>query len=218
MVCTRREIDPADTSYLCAYGRVLVALNRRALAAEVFDHWIKSDPANPMAQHLANAALGAQTETKVPTEYIRALFDRCANRFDDYLAKLRYRGPDLILEALRPVLSESTSKPDILDAGCGTGLVGVQLRPHARQLIGVDLSPRMLDEARQRNIYDELVEDDMLVYLRGQQCRFDMVAAADVLPYLGDLSELFNRVARACALAVSSSFCWRLLWVTSTSD
>lgn len=46
---------------------------------------------------------------------------------------------------------------DILDAGCGTGLCADVLRPYAKSLVGVDLSPQMLALAAKQQIYDQLV-------------------------------------------------------------
>jgi len=76
---------------------------------------------------------------------------------------------------------------DVLDLGCGTGLSGAALRGLARQLTGVDLSPRMLARARERGFYDRLIEGDIVQVLAGQGASFDLVVAADVFVYIGDL-------------------------------
>jgi len=50
----------------------------------------------------------------------------------------------------------------ILDLGCGTGLVGQALAAHDfGQLDGLDISPKMLDEARAKQIYGDLMIGDM---------------------------------------------------------
>src|SRR4029450_3384975 len=98
--------------------------------------------------------------------YIEKTFDSFAASFDSKLAKLSYRAPELITEMLkRPGLPPSKSL-DILDAGCGTGLCGPLLAPYARRLVGVDLSERMLAQARTRGVYDELVKGELTAYLR----------------------------------------------------
>jgi predicted TPR repeat methyltransferase len=88
-------------------------------------------------------------------------------------------------------LKRIDSKPggalDIVDAGCGTGLLAQYLRPYARQLVGVDLSPRMLEKARARG-YDRLVEAELASFLRSEPDAFDLVASSDTLVYFGDLS------------------------------
>jgi predicted TPR repeat methyltransferase len=86
---------------------------------------------------------------------------------------------------------------DVLDLGCGTGLSGAVLRGLARQLTGIDLSPRMLAHARGRGLYDRLIEGDIVPVLAGLGTNFDLVAAADVFVYFGDLEALLASAARA---------------------
>jgi predicted TPR repeat methyltransferase len=76
---------------------------------------------------------------------------------------------------------------DILDAGCGTGLCGPLVAPYARRLVGVDLSERMLDQARGRSVYDELVKGELTAYLTGCAATFDVILSADTLVYFGPL-------------------------------
>jgi predicted TPR repeat methyltransferase len=192
-----RQINPRSTKYLGCYGRALVASGCLQLAAEVYEQWTKADPDNPVARHLSNAVLGSTEATQVPTDYIRTLFNDCATRFDATLANLKYCGPKLIVDVLRQVAVMPSEKWDILDLGCGTGMVGEALRPLARRLVGVDLSAGMLEIARQRNIYDELSEADMLDYLRGRSGCFDVLTASDVLSYSGDLGEFFQCASQA---------------------
>jgi predicted TPR repeat methyltransferase len=79
----------------------------------------------------------------------------------------------------------------VADIGCGTGLCGPLLRPWAGSLIGVDLSPRMLDKARRRGVYDQLVEAELVGWLRGRPGLFDLILCADTLCYFGRLDEVF---------------------------
>jgi predicted TPR repeat methyltransferase len=191
-----REINPASTKYLGAYGRVLVTAGCIQRAAEVFDQWTKAEPDNPIARHLAVAALGSQKPTKAPADYVRSLFDDCATRFDEMITKLKYCGPKLVVGALQQVSAAPEDGWEVLDVGCGTGLVGVALRPLARRLVGVDLSACMLEQARQRQVYDQLIEAELIEFLGGKSCSFEVLTAADVLSYLGDLAEFFQCAAR----------------------
>jgi predicted TPR repeat methyltransferase len=191
-----REINPSSTKYLGAYGRLLATAGCIQLAAEVLDEWTKAEPDNPIARHLAQAVLGSQEPTKAPAAYVQSLFDECATRFDEMITKLKYCGPKLVVGALQQLLAAPKDGWEIVDVGCGTGLVGVELRPLARRLVGVDLSARMLEIARQREVYDELIEAELIDFLGGQSCSFDVLTASDVLSYLGDLAEFFQCVAR----------------------
>jgi predicted TPR repeat methyltransferase len=214
-----RQISPTPVKLLPFFGSALVMVGRVQEAAEVYDEWAKAEPDNPLASHLALAALGSKTTTKASTAYVRGLFDNYAAGFDGSLAKLKYCGPQLVLNALQRVAQVPAGEWEILDVGCGTGLVGGCLRPFARQLVGVDVSPGMLDKARRRAVYDTLIEADLFDYLRNQSQRFDILTAADVLTYLGELDEFFrgaanalkpNGVAVVLAEALNASEAYRL--------
>jgi predicted TPR repeat methyltransferase len=84
------------------------------------------------------------------------------------------------------------SYPHTLDLGCGTGLSGTVLRELSSQLIGVDIAPKMLAVAQEKGIYDKLIEAEIIQFLRHDKQTYDLIVAADVLPYLGDLSALLS--------------------------
>jgi hypothetical protein len=74
----------------------------------------------------------------------------------------------------------------------------VVFREGAARLVGVDLSSAMIAKARERGLYDELHQSDLHDFLAGQR-GLDLMLAADVLIYVGDLSRLFPLVAAALA-------------------
>ncbi len=145
------------------------------------------------------AGLGAAAAPdRAPAAYVKELFDQYAARFDqDLQGRLGYRTPALIAALLEARGVEPDGSRRVLDLGCGTGLSGVTLKPFAHRLVGLDLAPRMLAEARKRGIYDALEEADLLEWLPRQAARFDLVAAADVLNYLGDLAPALRAMAGA---------------------
>src|SRR5690606_1299838 len=61
----------------------------------------------------------------------------------------------------------------------------------------VDLSERMLDVARTKNIYDKLVKADVMEFLAQHEANYDLILAGDTLVYMGDLTHLFAAVYRA---------------------
>ena len=109
---------------------------------------------------------------------------------DAKLAKLSYRAPALVAEMLADANVGASRTLDVLDAGCGTGLCGPLVAPYARRLVGVDLSERMIDQARARNVYDELVRGELSAYLRDFTGAFDVIVSADTLVYFGPLEEV----------------------------
>jgi predicted TPR repeat methyltransferase len=83
-----------------------------------------------------------------------------------------------------------------LDLGCGTGLCAPLLRAFVDHIDGVDLANQMLAKARERGIYENLDQADLAEHLHATDRRFQLVLAADVFPYVGDLAEVFTGVRR----------------------
>jgi predicted TPR repeat methyltransferase len=106
----------------------------------------------------------------------------------------------------------------VLDAGCGTGLCGPLLRPHCRHLVGVDLSPKMLDRARERGCYDELTAGEIGAYMRSSVEGFDAIACADTLVYFGPLDDPFASVRSALRAAGLLVFTVEALEASSGAD
>lgn len=141
-----------------------------------------------MARIDAFAVTGADS---LSASYVRALFDRYAERFDrDLVHKLAYCGPALVQDVLDqlnlPVVGRT------LDLGCGTGLAGEVLRSRTCYLAGIDLAPRMIDRARARSLYDDLAVSDIITALKEQPQAWDLLVAADVLIYVSDLKGVFT--------------------------
>jgi predicted TPR repeat methyltransferase len=147
--------------------------------------------------HYYLAALGAErAPAAAPKRLVSTVFDRYSDRYDQHvLGLLKYRTPDLLFDAAGRLASSCDL--DILDLGCGTGLLGARFRPRARTLTGVDISSSMLAVARQRRIYDNLVCGELVEFLQMQTEKFDLAVAADVLVYIGDLSRVFHHVRGA---------------------
>lgn len=140
------------------------------------------------------AALGAEELPAAPPEhYVAELFDAYADNFDhDLVDNLKYDIPAVLADTIPRYTSSDAL--DILDLGCGTGLMGVQIRSIARSLTGIDVSANMIEKARQRQIYDELICGDAAKMLQTQDREFDLALAADVFIYLGDLAPVFRAV------------------------
>lgn len=154
------------------------------------------------------AALGAgAVPDRAPAAYVRDLFDQYAPRFDaDLEGRLEYRTPALLAALLAGAGIAADGARRVLDLGCGTGLSGIALKPFARRLEGIDLSPRMLAAAARRGLYEALHEADLLDWLPTRRAGFDLVAAADVLNYLGDLAPPLAAIAGALAPGGAAAF------------
>ncbi len=139
-----------------------------------------------------------EAPAEAPAAFVTATFDAAAEGFDHELREtLSYVGPEQIVARVGRAFGAARGALDVCDVGCGTGLLGALLRPFGRSLAGVDLSPRMLDKARALGLYDELSEADMNGYLAGRPGAFDVVTAADVFVYVGDLGPVLALIAGA---------------------
>jgi predicted TPR repeat methyltransferase len=180
------------------HGQTLYALRvagRPEQARAEAAAWLDAYPDSPTAQHLAPPLMDASPPERASSPYVRATFDAFAESFDDRLETLDYAGPTVVEDLLRGACPEGVDA--LLDLGCGTGLVGPLLRPLARRLEGLDLSPGMLARAAERQVYDALHEADAEAFLATAQAAWDAVIAADVLIYLGVLEPLVAAVANA---------------------
>ncbi|RYF48311.1 MAG: methyltransferase domain-containing protein [Cytophagaceae bacterium] len=77
----------------------------------------------------------------------------------------------------------------MLDLGCGTGLLGACLGRIQGAMVGVELSPRMIEQAARHNVYDKFHNVDLHDALEATPpALYDVIAALDVFIYAGDMT------------------------------
>ncbi len=199
-------------------GRTWTAAGRLDKALEAYRKALRVDPGNATIKYFIAAIVGAAVPPAPPRGYVRRLFDTFSSDFDRHLVqKLHYRVPEKLFGMVRrfwarkraPFESFGRRYPSpvrravsrrhlrVLDAGCGTGLAAPLLRRIATYLAGVDLSPRMIDKARALGFYDELIVGELVEKMRSLPRSFDLIFAADVFCYLGDLGKVFRAASKA---------------------
>jgi predicted TPR repeat methyltransferase len=158
---------PKPQLYLLLAGQ-LISTRLLEPARRCLELALSESPNDAMLLHVFAALTGANPQT-ASGQYVRQVFDASAATFErDLVTNLRYGIPAEMVRALRSVVSEGDAAWDVLDLGCGTGLVGAEIAPFSRRLVGIDLSPKMIEQARARQIYTELHCTDILTELAAQ--------------------------------------------------
>jgi predicted TPR repeat methyltransferase len=192
------ELDPHDGRGYYGAVKMLDLLERYDELAELVKVWRSSGADIQLDEHL-QAALTGETPERAADAYVKDQFDELADQFETKLAALEYQAPQLIVDALASILENRKDELAILDAGCGTGLCGELLHPFSKRLTGVDLSPGMLQKAREKDIYDDLVEAELTEFFRKNQAAYDVVVCADTLVYFGSLTDVLKGMRGALA-------------------
>lgn len=176
---------------------------KEVLAKNYALKWIDAFPQNDMVAYMAGAILNERKFKKADEGYVTQVFDMFANDFDTTLKGLEYMAPTYIASAVKEHYNVGFfKKTNYLDLGCGTGLCALNVKKQLFRsyIVGVDLSLKMLEQARLKNIYDVLEQDDLLHFLQTDSRTYDLITAADVLTYFGDLREVFENAANRLKL------------------
>ena len=176
-------------------GHVLAAMGRHDDAKRAYQQ-LKYFISDPGGQTAIDGILAFETSRSAShTDRVRRLFDEAAAGFDSHLIALGYRGPAVIrreMEALPPGLINGPA----LDLGCGTGLIALILGDlNLGPWTGIDLSPRMLAEARSKHLYADLHEGEILEVLRSDPRRWGVIFAADLICYFDAVEALIDEIA-----------------------
>lgn len=200
------ELAPNWPAGLVQLADYAVKANMAAKAIQALGRITDPEAIDIFGVALKLALLGAGDVPETPpSAYVEALFDDYAERFDKALVeRLDYSVPQKLAELI--VTHDDRRFARAVDLGCGTGLFGAEIRDRVDFLEGFDLSANMLAKAAEKGLYDLLARADLSLdvatsglFNNGQSThRADLVSAADVLMYLGDLGPAF---ALASALA-----------------
>ena len=95
------------------------------------------------------------------------------NKYDKDMVDWNYTGPKETSEVF--IKYEKNKNAKIYDAGCGTGLVGVELKKHGfSNIFGADLSQKLLDLVP-KNLYQKLDKVDLNKVIQEKDNTFDAV-------------------------------------------
>ena len=168
-------------------------------AIACYKRLIELDHNTVSARHIL-AALTGETTAVAPSSYIAELFDSFSDHFEErLLVDLEYQTPWELKNMLRAEPDGPSRFARLLDLGCGTGLIGQIFQEISTYRVGVDLSPKMVAAAAAKKVYDELTVAEIVAFLAQNQEPFDLIVAADVLIYVGELDRIFATLARGLA-------------------
>jgi predicted TPR repeat methyltransferase len=190
------EIQAKSPSAYLQRGHALRHLQRFPEAAQAYQTALEQGgDVQQLHYYLASLGVGT-TPSMAPPAYVSDLFDQYAEHFDQHLQQqLDYQVPQLLHQSLQSLAPQVDLQFErALDLGCGTGLCAAFLKAMSAAVDGVDLSAKMLEKARQRGLYDRLDSQEIVAFLTQSVSSYDLMIAADVLVYFGDLRALFEAV------------------------
>ena len=124
----------------------------------------------------------------------RAYYDEFSTRYDDRRGGREPFGYHDLIDDLEIGFCERFGRGgDVLEVGCGTGLLLEKLRQFARSARGIDLSPGMLERARERGLDVDLGSATELPY---EDARFDLTCSFKVLPHVREIGRAMREMAR----------------------
>ncbi|WP_183903771.1 MULTISPECIES: class I SAM-dependent DNA methyltransferase [unclassified Rhizobium] len=206
------ELVPAWAAGWYRLATYLEKAGRADAAIEAYRRTLAFDPDDIFGATLKLALLGdVATPDRPPSRYVERLFDDYADRFESALVeKLDYSVPQK-LAAL--IASTGRRYERAVDLGCGTGLLGPEIRGRVDRLEGFDLSQNMLVKAAEKQVYDSLAQADLSLapdlsglFADAARHRADLVTAADVLMYLGNLESVFAIIGELAASGADIAF------------
>lgn len=186
-------LDPTLAEAWSQRGSLLRDAGQNQEAARCFEQALAHGADESLHRfYLASVRAGTAVPPQPPRAYVEALFDEYADDFQSHLIQhLKYQAHQTLLAPLRV---GGQRFPLVLDLGCGTGLCGQLIQPHAGAVDGVDLAQAMVEQARASGAYRRVEQGDLLGFLRSSNEPADLVIAADVFIYVGALEEVFATV------------------------
>lgn len=182
------EENPQDAQSRMGRVQTLVEIGRPTQAAPDTAALLAAAPDDAVYAYYDAIAQGS-TPPHQPVEIHQGLFDSMAPIYDQHVVRgLRYKLPKRVADA---ILANHPDKHfNLLDLGCGTGLLGACLGRIDGFLIGVDISLPMIKQATQHQVYDKFHTVNVVDALRETpEAQYEIITALDVFIYVGDLSQ-----------------------------
>ena len=184
------NIEPNNSNFHHTMGNILRMTGQDTEALKAYEKSRELGSRHPATYRAIAELKGEQIDEN--EDVIQQLFDQYAEDFDTELqGSLSYATPSRAYEVYAQY--KAGVADSILDLGCGTGLSLLPfLSPESKTMsVGVDISSKMLDQAREKNIYSELHCASLRSFIQREHRRFGLVLCLDALVYLRNLEDIF---------------------------
>lgn len=134
-------------------------------------------------------------EPNVPgLDETRAYYDEFSKSYERHRRPNDASGYHALVDDLEVELTERYGRGlDVLECGCGTGLILERIAKFARRAAGIDLSPGMLELARSRGLD---VREGSVTALPFEDASFDVTCSFKVLAHVPDIGKALAEMAR----------------------
>ena len=188
------KIQPENIDALYLLANILAQSEQVEQTIEIYQLLLKLNPDDESAAYVLSV-LNEKNPNAPPRTHFENIFNDIADKFDHHLQTLGYQGPRQLLSLLQKTEKTQTKFNRLLDIGCGTGAVGQLFHDQVNYLMGIDIADKMLGHCEKTGWYNDLECADLLS-LDAMHKDFDLVVAADVFPYLGELNPIIQAIGQ----------------------
>lgn len=116
------------------------------------------------------------------------------DEYSNWYENERHQGYHAMIDELESdLLKGFIAGKECLEVGCGTGLIMKRIEPMAKRAVGIDISPGMLEKARERGL--DVIEG-CATNLPFEDNSFDVVYSFKVLAHVEDIADALAEMAR----------------------
>jgi predicted TPR repeat methyltransferase len=186
---------PNNPALLSARMQACLAAQQSAQAIRDGETLLAMEPTNEEYRFYLDVARGLTPKT-LPVALILGLVDADAARLADPTnVQLQHKLPRDVAQMISQWHPDR--KGDVLDLGCGTGLLGAYLGPIEGVLVGVELSGDRIEQAARHHVYDSFHQVNLLGALQATpENLYHVITALDVFSYIGSLDAVIPNAYR----------------------
>jgi predicted TPR repeat methyltransferase len=207
-------------------GKAYLANNKQEKAKSHFKEYLDLNPKSKEATYFLSLVDKEYKESNPSEELIKESFDFFADYFTDfYISRVDYVGSDKITEEFEKEIKNKSKHLNILDLGCGPGLLGSKLKDLYPELsiTGLDICAKMIktcqkldfnyvEKESENNIeiiqnkeekpksgktYDILVNQDFEKYIDLKSPKYQYILARGIINYYQTINKFFESCAKS---------------------